>query len=93
MSDKPGRNDPCPCGSGKKYKSCCLGKAPSLKLKHKVSVISGTKKEAPNLMNRAFGDAIEETPKDNLLFTQAFPESSPPPPGSVSPLGIPSDQK
>lgn len=20
---KPGRNDPCPCGSGKKYKQCC----------------------------------------------------------------------
>ncbi|NQT94517.1 MAG: SPASM domain-containing protein, partial [Lentisphaerae bacterium] len=23
---KAGRNDPCPCGSGRKYKSCCLGK-------------------------------------------------------------------
>ncbi len=22
--DKPGRNDPCPCGSGKKFKKCCL---------------------------------------------------------------------
>ena len=22
--DEPGRNDPCPCGSGKKYKKCCL---------------------------------------------------------------------
>jgi hypothetical protein len=22
---KTGRNDPCPCGSGKKYKKCCLG--------------------------------------------------------------------
>ncbi|MDH3560983.1 MAG: SEC-C metal-binding domain-containing protein, partial [Gammaproteobacteria bacterium] len=21
---KVGRNDPCPCGSGKKYKHCCL---------------------------------------------------------------------
>jgi len=21
---EPGRNDPCPCGSGKKYKKCCL---------------------------------------------------------------------
>ena len=28
---KPGRNDPCPCGSGRKYKHCCLAKdtAPS----------------------------------------------------------------
>lgn len=24
MNEKVGRNDPCPCGSGKKYKSCCL---------------------------------------------------------------------
>lgn len=24
-SRKIGRNDPCPCGSGKKYKKCCLG--------------------------------------------------------------------
>jgi preprotein translocase subunit SecA len=22
--EKVGRNDPCPCGSGKKYKKCCL---------------------------------------------------------------------
>jgi protein translocase subunit secA len=25
-SKKPGRNDPCPCGSGKKYKKCCWPK-------------------------------------------------------------------
>ena len=25
---KPGRNDACPCGSGKKYKKCCDGKTP-----------------------------------------------------------------
>jgi uncharacterized protein len=25
-STETGRNDPCPCGSGKKYKKCCLGK-------------------------------------------------------------------
>jgi uncharacterized protein YecA (UPF0149 family) len=23
QSVKVGRNDPCPCGSGKKYKKCC----------------------------------------------------------------------
>ncbi len=29
MKQKPlkiGRNDPCPCGSGRKYKRCCIGK-------------------------------------------------------------------
>ena len=25
-SEKIGRNDPCPCGSGKKYKNCCMNK-------------------------------------------------------------------
>jgi len=24
---KIGRNEPCPCGSGKKFKKCCEGKA------------------------------------------------------------------
>lgn len=29
---KVGRNEPCPCGSGKKYKNCCLGKHEEAKL-------------------------------------------------------------
>ncbi|MFB6373848.1 MAG: SEC-C metal-binding domain-containing protein [Bradymonadaceae bacterium] len=24
VEDEPGRNDPCKCGSGRKYKKCCL---------------------------------------------------------------------
>lgn len=27
---KVGRNDPCPCGSGRKYKHCCAGQNPSV---------------------------------------------------------------
>lgn len=27
MTESVGRNDPCPCGSGKKYKHCCMRKA------------------------------------------------------------------
>ena len=30
---KTGRNDPCPCGSGKKYKKCCLIHTPASPLK------------------------------------------------------------
>ena len=26
VSNKIGRNEPCPCGSGKKYKKCCMDK-------------------------------------------------------------------
>jgi uncharacterized protein YecA (UPF0149 family) len=32
--EQVGRNDPCPCGSGKKYKKCCLGKELEEALKH-----------------------------------------------------------
>ena len=32
-----GRNDPCPCGSGKKYKKCCLGKADDVYYSNPVS--------------------------------------------------------
>ncbi|MFS8563433.1 MAG: SEC-C domain-containing protein [Rhabdochlamydiaceae bacterium] len=42
---KPGRNDPCPCGSGKKFKKCCeskttkslLGSAQVLTSSNKIS--------------------------------------------------------
>ncbi len=30
-SYRVGRNDPCPCGSGKKYKKCCGGRPPAKK--------------------------------------------------------------
>lgn len=29
-SPRIGRNDPCPCGSGRKYKKCCMGKSTAL---------------------------------------------------------------
>jgi len=37
MSTKIGRNDPCPCGSGKNYKKCCLAK---LESKRKIPDVS-----------------------------------------------------
>ncbi len=31
MKNKIGRNDPCPCGSGKKFKKCCISKSEMIK--------------------------------------------------------------
>ncbi len=31
MISKPGRNDPCPCGSGRKFKKCCGSKESALR--------------------------------------------------------------
>lgn len=42
MNQNPGRNDPCPCGSGKKYKKCC-GMKKKLSAR-KANVISSTSK-------------------------------------------------
>jgi protein O-GlcNAc transferase len=33
---EPGRNDPCPCGSGLKYKKCCLAKSSQRVLKERL---------------------------------------------------------
>ena len=71
MEKKVGRNDPCPCGSGKKYKQCCLKLPP--KPKFKAVVLSGEKqarKEMPDLLERTFGKAIEglqnQEPPDSI---------------------------
>ena len=38
---KPGRNDLCPCGSGKKYKQCCLpSELPTTALQNDVAALS-----------------------------------------------------
>ncbi len=62
MNEKVGRNDPCPCGSGKKYKQCCLlkkeEKTPPRKLKA-VWVNQPVNQDEPvNLIERTFGSAI-----------------------------------
>ena len=38
MAEKPKRNDPCHCGSGKKYKNCCFEKDNS-KTSSKIGMI------------------------------------------------------
>ena len=67
---KVGRNDPCPCGSGKKYKQCCWKKRlPLGKRKFKASVISagtGPVNKLPDLMERTFGDAVRSEEASNL---------------------------
>jgi len=52
-----GRNDPCPCGSGKKFKHCCLGKENSTASGHGAAGISETLRSA--LEGRQF-NSLEE---------------------------------
>ncbi len=62
MTEKIGRNDPCPCGSGKKYKQCCLLKKGGGGIKRKLAAVWVNKpvKEGVNLMDRTFGSAISD---------------------------------
>ena len=57
MTEKVGRNDPCPCGSGKKYKQCCMAKQ-SMSLKDrlkKTTWINKPQQAQVDLMERTFG--------------------------------------
>jgi uncharacterized protein len=72
MTEKIGRNDPCPCGSGKKYKACCMQKQqqskPGLgKRKFTAKLLSGGgMPKAPEKMD-------EPQPVDyNSLMERAF---------------------
>jgi hypothetical protein len=70
-SKKAGRNDPCPCGSGKKFKKCCL-------LKHEEA-----RQNLPQEQLREFEErtkAREKLEEDvrkgfDLLFSQDFPKA------------------
>ena len=54
---KIGRNDPCPCGSGEKYKNCCLGKQDQESEKNPAQQVMEEIKE--QLGNREFGSFEE----------------------------------
>ncbi len=48
-SAKVGRNDPCPCGSGKKYKKCCSETGP---LVHAEAGRASTPRPSPSILRR-----------------------------------------
>jgi len=54
---KIGKNDPCPCGSGKKYKNCCLGKQDQKSEKNLAQQVMEEIREQLN--NREF-ESLEE---------------------------------
>src|SRR5438445_604533 len=77
---KPGRNDPCLCGSGRKYKQCCLAKgtAPSpdellwRRLRRDLDgllpdVLTGTEAE---VLERSGSEGVEP---GELLFAKIVP--------------------
>ncbi len=78
---KIGRNDPCPCGSGKKYKHCCLGITDD----HKgMNQARNHKDEVEELLSNREFDSLEEL----QIFVDSFTEKKTRFPRSIS-LGFP----
>jgi hypothetical protein len=57
---KPGRNDPCPCGSGKKHKQCCLRQAESPAASGHIDALSKAMEWISSRHSRAAREAINE---------------------------------
>ena len=64
---KPGRNDACPCGSGKKYKYCCLSESATVAdldeqtWRHVRAAIDGYAGDVLHFISKCYGvDAIQQ---------------------------------
>ena len=59
-----GRNDPCPCGSGKKYKKCCLDADHAQE--HKALEKAAEARAAEAAAAEESGEAKDAKPKKNI---------------------------
>ena len=72
---KTGRNDPCPCGSGKKYKHCCLKKDEAAEHKALAAISQGTQERGGSPPRFAdlvkIVDTLAAQYKDDVELTNA----------------------
>jgi tetratricopeptide (TPR) repeat protein len=54
---KTGRNDPCPCGSGKKYKRCCLAKDEAAARTARVNQAAASTAHEPGFVSYLIADS------------------------------------
>jgi len=71
--DKIGRNEPCPCGSGKKYKKCCLHAAPPVggKATYVYTDLDNLSNQVPDFIKQGKFDEAEAVCQTLL---EQFPE-------------------
>jgi tetratricopeptide (TPR) repeat protein len=62
---KPGRNDPCHCGSGNKYKKCCLAKDDAAERDSLVK--AQARREQPTVAHRHERAAAHRLPVNDLM--------------------------
>ncbi len=83
MVKKKGRNDPCPCGSGKKYKKCCLRRS----LDHRIrtpKITLKTLSDTAKIHLNTLASGVDSTKKivvksvdtmNNVLVASFYPNS------------------
>jgi len=68
-----GRNDPCPCGSGKKYKKCCLSKAYIEKGEGREDIIRAkVVQDLLKFFNENFADSLADA--RDIFWSDFVPE-------------------
>ena len=66
MTHKTGRNEPCPCGSGKKYKKCCMQK---IELQHTENR-QWMDEEGMHFV----GNGVAPSPEEQEIMTKEYQE-------------------
>jgi len=82
--EKVGRNDPCPCGSGKKYKKCCMAKHQELReslppeqlrrMEEKAKLQKTLKEEAEKGFDRIFNQDFLKARRLAEQMIESYPE-------------------
>lgn len=75
---KIGRNDPCPCGSGKKFKKCCESKMIGGRFKAaKIDLESSMPIKKTVGLSSLFHSSLAQTPKKPMPSSEKEKKDSP----------------
>ena len=80
---KPGRNDPCHCGSGQKYKKCCLAKDDAARAASLAAQVERPAEPAAEGAVEAAGRGPAPHARAPAPGAQPRPKRIPPPPSPV----------
>ena len=80
-----GRNEPCPCGSGRKYKQCCLDKNEAKARKARAKDAEKAAKEAEKARKAAEKAAEKSGKKQTDSVAEKTAQSRPPNPQTYQP--------
>jgi len=82
---KPGRNDPCSCGSGKKYKHCCLLNVTDTPA---TLITAQSRKQLNALMQRAFEHQQAGQAQEAIALLEQVLQQSPEHPDALNLMGM-----